>query len=373
MESPDVPDLDFSDEFDSDTPDAPDSDGDDPAPPDVDLESTPDVDVELDFEVEDNTCPTEMCWAECIDDLDTDSTCFNRIVLPFWCSTGTCCLSVQVPCGEIEPPEEIDWEFDDLELDTPDADELPDSIDSDFSCSVNLTLDVGNDSRTPWEWQYTGYETSERIWTGTDLNTVAGEINSILRHGCDKKDCAGCFSENDSCFIPFVYRSNRSLGGGPYGAGSPCPGCLSVDDINFSYWLAETIESVPYGRRLRFSCGGLWDIRFNFSHGIVEAETFAIPPDADCPDLWYDNFYTNNTPPSGLDAYDAIDDAMYRLLDEKLDVNPKDGVVEQLDLDHDGLADTYFTTNQMWFETTDKLGIQTMWGPEAFRLVVWVQ
>ena len=360
---------------------------------DVDLPVTPDLDVgdgdlELDFEVDDGECPVSMCWLECVDDLNTDGNCFRRTVLPFWCSSGVCCLSNMIPCEDAESDGDadsdiegegidFDGDFDTEAEGTPDldADGLPDidsDIDFSMSCNVNLSLDVANDSHTPWEWQNTGYETSERLWSGAELNPVVNKINSVLRHGCEQKDCVGCFSEGDICFIPFVYRSGGSESEGPYGGGS-CPGCLTVEDIKFSYWITETIFAVPYGRRLRFSCGGLWEIRFNLSRGIVEAETFAVPPDADCPDLWTDTFYTNNTPPSGLDAFDAIDDAMYRLLDEKLDVNPKDGVVEQLDIDHDGLPETHFNTNKMWFDTQDQLGIQTMWGPELFKLIAWIE
>ncbi|MFH1788371.1 MAG: hypothetical protein ABH834_03210, partial [Candidatus Altiarchaeota archaeon] len=99
--------------------------------------------------------------------------------------------------------------------------------------------------------------------------------------------------------------------------------------------------------------------------------TYLVPPDADCRDLCFDILYVENKPPSGLDAFDAVDDAMYRLIDEKLDVDPKDGVIEMLDLNGDEVPDTYFKPESMWFDATDELGIQSLWGPASARLVVW--
>ncbi len=80
--------------------------------------------------------------------------------------------------------------------------------------------------------------------------------------------------------------------------------------------------------------------------------------------------YVAGSPPSGLDEYDAVDDAMYRLLFDRLDKN-HDSVVEELDTDHNGIPDTYFNPERMWFNAQDKLGIQSLWGPEVFKLVVW--
>ncbi|MFH1788193.1 MAG: hypothetical protein ABH834_02285, partial [Candidatus Altiarchaeota archaeon] len=99
--------------------------------------------------------------------------------------------------------------------------------------------------------------------------------------------------------------------------------------------------------------------------------TYLVPPDADCRDLCFDILYVENKPPSGLDAFDAVDDAMYRLIDEKLDVNPKDGVMEKVDIDGDSVPDMYFDPETMWFDATDELGIQSLWGPASAKLIVW--
>ncbi|MFH1834874.1 MAG: hypothetical protein ABH851_01655, partial [Methanobacteriota archaeon] len=69
-----------------------------------------------------------------------------------------------------------------------------------------------------------------------------------------------------------------------------------------------------------------------------------------------------------------IDDAMLRLLTQRLDVKPADGVVDQLDIEPPyGVPDLYFDANNMWFEAEDRLGVQTMWGPEVFKLIAWME
>jgi hypothetical protein len=87
--------------------------------------------------------------------------------------------------------------------------------------------------------------------------------------------------------------------------------------------------------------------------------------------LCFDLTYVAGSLPAGLDEYDAIDDAVYRLLFQRLDRN-HDSVIEKLDVNHDGVPDTFFNPDKMWFDAQDKLGIQTMWGPEVFKLVVWM-
>ena len=169
--------------------------------------------------------------------------------------------------------------------------------------------------------------------------------------------------------IPFAFRSDNLA----FENGSLCVpsgGNLTVDDINFSFWVVETVENVSYDRRLRFSEGGNWTVSFDTGAGFGN-ETYLVPPSADCGDLCFDLTYVAGSPPTGLDSYDAIDDGMYRLLYQRLD-SDHDSIIEKLDVDHDGIPDTFFNPEKMWFDAQDNLGIQTLWGPEVFKLVVWM-
>lgn len=144
-----------------------------------------------------------------------------------------------------------------------------------------------------------------------------------------------------------------------------------ADGIDFDYWIAKTIANVNYDSRYRFNRGANWTIRYRCGEeNPVENMSYSIPPD--CSFMCNNMLYSAGDPPSGIDAYDVIDDAIYRLLDEKLDIDPKDSYLDEVDLDEDGIPDICFDSDNMWFSTTGELGIQTMWGPELFRLVVWI-
>ena len=56
---------------------------------------------------------------------------------------------------------------------------------------------------------------------------------------------------------------------------------------------------------------------------------------------------------------DALDDAVYRLL-------------RQLDLEDDGTVDVIFDPNKVRFELTRAGGVQSLWGPVKFKLIVWM-
>jgi len=234
---------------------------------------------------------------------------------------------------------------------------------------INLSLDVGNDSISPWEWGTTNPDfVRERVFFGSPLDVVLDKAQFILRHGCAAPWCVGCKLAGGDCLIPFVFQSgNYYLGGKVL---PPVQGKIIVDDINFTYWVVETVENVSYDRRLRFSEGGNWTVSFDTGAG-AGSKKYLVPPNADCKDLCFDLMYTAGSPPTGLDEYDAIDDSMYRLLYQRLDKN-HDNIIEKLDTDHNGVADTYFNPERMWFDAQDKLGIQTMWGPQVFKLVVWM-
>jgi hypothetical protein len=56
---------------------------------------------------------------------------------------------------------------------------------------------------------------------------------------------------------------------------------------------------------------------------------------------------------------DAISDAAYRLMN-------------QLDLDDDGRVDLIFDPDMINFEISEASGVQSLWGPAQFKLIVWV-
>ena len=239
-------------------------------------------------------------------------------------------------------------------------------------CSVyDMALDVGNDSTPPWEWQiYDTEYVKDRVWA--DPTQVSGKINNILRKGCLSSACRDCTILGEDCLIPFSYKSINPTVPALIEIG----GKLKVEDINFSYWIISTIAEVPYSSRLRFSEGGNWTIQYDecplgLNATLNPNATYLVPPDADCHDLCFDINYVPDSPPTGLDAHDAIDDAMYRLISQKLDISPKDGSIEKLDVDHDGTPETCFDPEHMWFDATDRLGIQSLWGPENAKLIVW--
>jgi hypothetical protein len=274
--------------------------------------------------------------------------------------------------GDVDGPSDGDGDVDgtpDGDLDFEGTPDFEEEVCVPGGGCLNLSLNVGNDFKVPWEWNTSDQNYSrERVFFGWPLDLVLDKLDVVLRHGCSAPWCVGCSLVGGDCLIPFVFRSSDFV----FENGSLCVpsgGNLTVDDINFSFWVVETIENVSYERRLRFSEGGNWTVSFDSGVG-VGSESYLVPSGVSCGDLCFDLTYVAGSLPAGLDEYDAIDDSMYRLLFERLDRN-HDSVVEKLDVDHDGVPDTFFDPNRMWFDAQDKLGIQTMWGPEVFKLVVW--
>ena len=226
--------------------------------------------------------------------------------------------------------------------------------------SVNLSIDVANDTLQPWEWEASNPASfRDRVWTNP--GDVVGKINDVLRHNCGGV-CSDCFILGSDCYIPFVFRHEGTQGN------------LTVDDILFKYWVTYTVENVSYGERFRLSEGGNWTMDY-VAEGPpqgVDSVSYLLPPD--CSYRCLDIVYVSDLVLTGIDAYDAIDDAMLRLLTQRLDVKPADGVIDQLDINpKDTVPDLYFNANNMWFEGEDRLGVQTMWGPEVFKLIAWME
>ena len=241
---------------------------------------------------------------------------------------------------------------------------------------VNLSLDFENDTLTPWEWDLNGLDPKnyrERVWINESVEwvRVLEKIDYILRHGCSAPSCNGCRIEGGDCLIPIVFSSSD------YYLGSKVlpriRGNITVEDIYFGYWAVETIANVSYEDRHRLSEGSEWTVRYRClanPYGSRDGNaTYLVP--LGCSFMCNEMLYVAGDPPSGVNAFDAIDDAMYRLLYEELDVDPKDSFIEEVDINHDGLLDMCFDPDHMWFDAKDELGIQSMWGPGLMRLVVW--
>ena len=239
-----------------------------------------------------------------------------------------------------------------------------------FTCGTSLcgprdaNLDVGNDTSIPWEWSVSGLDDfAERVWT--DPASVSGKINNILRKGCLSSNCPDCRISDGNCLMPFAFKTKNPLSSLLLHYG----GEITVEDINFSYQVSDRIAEVAYGNRFRFSEGANLTVNYTASASTTETANYVIP--LGCSHNCNDFTYIKDSPPSGINAHDVIDDALYRLLDEKLDISPKDGVIEMLDIDDNGVPDTYFDAESMWFEIQDQLGIQSLWGPTAAKLIIW--
>ena len=232
-------------------------------------------------------------------------------------------------------------------------------------CSTfDAVLDVANDSSHPWEWSVSGVNYSnERVWI--DPGEVNNKINNILAKGCLSGSCLDCRIDGGDCLIPFSFKTKEPLN--PFLL--KASGNITVEDINFSYWIIDTIAEVPFGSRLRFSEGLNLTVNYETESEPAANASYIVP--SDCSFNCNDWTYMKDSPPSGIHAHDVVDDALYRLLDEKLDVSPKDGVIDQLDVDDNGVAETFFDAESMWFDVEDRLGVQTLWGPVNAKLIVW--
>ncbi|MBD3387387.1 MAG: hypothetical protein GF416_00350 [Candidatus Altiarchaeales archaeon] len=204
-----------------------------------------------------------------------------------------------------------------------------------------LFLDVGND--TDYEWG------ADDTFRGPERLTLTGAINHYVRGGCW---CVGCVLDGGSgnCTVPIVIKADM-------------PGNLTVNDVDLTFSRSRSIAEVGYGQPFRRGGGGCWRVEHSPPGGgefVPEGGVaFPVPEDydgADC-NAEVEHLYSKlDTSPPNTD--DAVDDAMYRLLNNTLDVN------------EDGILDIAINEN-MSFQSEGRIGVQTLWGPVQMRLVVW--
>jgi hypothetical protein len=124
-------------------------------------------------------------------------------------------------------------------------------------------------------------------------------------------------------------------------------GC-SVDDR--AIYTLRIQSLVGYGNIHPTSLGCRWSIEFE------DGSTYT----ADIPPYYNESDKCNYTTADvSYDESDAIDDAVYRLL-------------YSLDLDDDGQVDLLFDPNMIDFELSSAGGVQSLWGPAKFKLIVWM-
>jgi len=234
-------------------------------------------------------------------------------------------------------------------------------------------LDVGNDSHRPWEWN-TGdpnFVGPERVWTPPDLVNI--KINDILRHGCGGLRCVGCYINGIHCYIPFVF-----INGIPpeMAAADIRGGNLTVDEINFIYWIVTTLVNNSYRDRFRYSVGSRWGIEYHNQSGdiVLTNGSYPVPDEYTGTELFEYSSASHAHP----GTHDAVDDAMYRLLNESMDrgdggFQVGDGVVDWFDFDRDGSYELAFHEDTMWFDSEDDLVTRSLWGPAVVKLIVWVK
>jgi hypothetical protein len=198
-----------------------------------------------------------------------------------------------------------------------------------------MRLDVGND--TDYDMDYsTGATWPQRV-------DLASSVNHYVRSGCW---CVGCISEypathTGNCTVPVIMKSDW-------------PGNLTVDEINITLEVSKVINETAYGKSFRYSEGGCWQI----AHMGGTTPILPIPAAYSAGVCGAPNYdYLSGFAMPQTD--DAIDDAVYRLLNGTLD---EDG---------NGIIDITYDQDHMAFEAEGKIGVQNMWGPLKMRLIVW--
>jgi hypothetical protein len=200
------------------------------------------------------------------------------------------------------------------------------------SCAQGTAFyfDVGND--TDYEW------TADSSFSGPQRLDVYESLNRYVRGGCW---CVGCKydSASENCTVPIVFT--------PLLVGN-----LSVNDVNLRFTRSNTLAEVAYGSSFRKSDGGCWRVHY-IGGGITGNQP--IPSGHVCTGTDYEYRPGFTMPPTD----DAVNDAVYRLLNETLDTTPRNGEM-----------DLIFNQNRT-FQAAGRIGVQTLWGPMRMRLVVW--
>jgi hypothetical protein len=110
-----------------------------------------------------------------------------------------------------------------------------------------------------------------------------------------------------------------------------------------------------YGDVFERNEGCIWTIEFEDGSAFSANIPAAYSGTNEC-------FYTNAKQSYQKRTYtpnDAVADAVWRLMN-------------QLDLDHDGRVDLLFDTEMINMELSQASGVQSLWGPAQFKLIVWM-
>ncbi|MBD3261190.1 MAG: hypothetical protein GF334_05825 [Candidatus Altiarchaeales archaeon] len=203
---------------------------------------------------------------------------------------------------------------------------------------ASLRLYVGNDAT---------YEFSEPDgdFTSVTSDNLAYEFNKYA-HREWQCTCDGCVEQGDLCLVPVRVES-------------PYSGTLTVEDAEVSYFGREAVANVSYGDTFAKSEGGCWRIQAQGGAPHVVSN----PAGLDC-SAGEDFEYTASTH-DYPQTNDAAVDSMYRLLNESLDTNPRNGLIGP-----PGEID--YTGDGFYFDSTDLIRGQGLWGPVELRLVLWI-
>ena len=224
-------------------------------------------------------------------------------------------------------------------------------------CS-NLSIDVGNDSSEPWEWDNSGpYFNDEQM---AELNP--DKINTILRHNCGCRGCIRNLTTNER-IIPLTISSD-SLGK------------ITIENIQVEYNHLKVVEKAEYNDTFPTSDGARWTIAY-FNRPASSTDHLVV----DLP-MNYPGSDTQSYTVSGCDRNlrideDAVDDAVWRLLN-KIDIkdrgdlgtNQKNCRIDKIQLPGGGFR--FFDPHEMYFKVHKHPITPQLWGPALVKLTVWI-
>jgi len=194
----------------------------------------------------------------------------------------------------------------------------------------DLSLDMGEDGIIDWSSNH------DSTWPKR-TNNLAVIADDIIYKDCS---CSGCIKSTlaNHCTIPVKFNSKYN-------------GNLTINDLRVLSYHAFVLANVSYADSHRYSKGACWDIQ-----DPEKTEIYKIPENSNC-------IVTSQSFTSAMHIYpdtnDAIDDAVWRLLNQTLDQ------------DEDWIVDMAINEN-MSIQTHSILGVQSLWGPSEMRLIVWI-